>query len=106
MESELLPLPERVEVDKHLPTGVRIYAYDANTLKNYARANMEPLRAEVKALKHDLDAYITIANTETTRAERLAEALRNIRRAALDGCSAMDCARDAYDALALEDRNG
>ena len=53
---ELLPLPEKVEVDKHLPTGVRIYAYDENTLKDYARANVEhhtaAKDAEIEALRN------------------------------------------------------
>ena len=83
------------------------------SLLSEAAAEIERLRAEVKRLT----GCLATANAnheqferqwylERDRAERLAEALRNIRRAALDGCSAMDCARDAYDALALEDRNG
>lgn len=63
------------------------------------RANMEPLLAEVEHWRHK-------AAVHQYRRKKLEEALRNIRRAALDGCSAMDCARIAYDALAQEDRNG
>ena|SRR5690606_8521895 len=104
---ELLPLPERVEVDKHLPTGVRIYAYDANTLKNYARANVAhaiaPLQAEIDALRTRLEdtvrdstnkiealraevaewkrvatAQAELHDEAEARAERLAEALRGV----------------------------
>lgn len=80
---ELLPLPEKVEVDKHLPTGVRIYAYDADTLRTYARANiehhtatkdaaLEALRAEVRTLVHQNGEW-------QAHAERLAEALQLAR---------------------------
>ena len=69
---KLLPLPEKVEVDKHLPTGVRIYAYDADTLRTYASANVEhhiaAKDAEIEALRE--------------RAEQLAAALRDLLSAA------------------------
>lgn len=52
---KLLPLPDKVEVDKHLPTGVCTYAYDADTLRTYARANVEhhtaAQAAEIEALR-------------------------------------------------------
>ena len=75
---ELLPLPDKVEVDKHLPTGVRIYAYDADTLRTYARANVlhhtAPLRyaldnaaREIKTLRGVRDAQA--AEIEALRAE-------------------------------------
>lgn len=35
---ELLPLPEKSEIDRHLPTGVRVYGYTADDMKTYARA--------------------------------------------------------------------
>lgn len=83
----LLPLPEKVEVDKHLPTGVRIYAYDKNTLKDYARANVEhhtaAKDAEIEALREQADKFklqvrdtCVRAEKAEARAERLAEALR------------------------------
>lgn len=117
---KLLPLPERSEIDRHIPTGIRVYGYTADDMHAYARANLAPLQAENERLRAEVERLmgcLATANAnheqferqwylERDRAERLAEALRNIRRAALDGCSAMDCARDAYDALALEDRNG
>ena len=65
-DTKLLPLPEKVEVDKHLPTGVRIYAYDATTLKNYARANI----AHATAAK---DAEIERLAEEANRQESLKE---------------------------------
>mgnify|MGYP000022199564 CR=1 FL=1 len=98
---ELLPLPEKVEVDKHLPTGVRIYAYDADTLRTYARANIEhhtaPLRyaldnaarsikslrgvmdsyaSEIEALRAEVRTLVRQNGEWQDRAERLAEALR------------------------------
>ncbi len=65
-------------------------------------AENERLRAEFEfqaALTKDLLPYQERAVKAEARAERLAEALRGIRRDALDGCSAMDCARDAFDVL-------
>lgn len=84
-DTKLLPLPEKVEVDKHLPTGVRIYAYDANTLKDYARANVAhataPLQAEIEALRVEVAAQRTRADAmageaikHESRADRLAYA--------------------------------
>lgn len=58
-EIKLLPLPEKVEVDKHLPTGIHIYAYDVDTLRTYARANVlhytAGQAAEINALREQLD---------------------------------------------------
>jgi len=102
---ELLPLPENVEVDKHLPTGVRIYAYDATTLKNYALANVahaildkdaeidalrtlledtvrdytnkiEALRAEVAEWNRVAAAQAELHGEAEERAERLEKTLR------------------------------
>ena len=80
---ELLPLPDKVEVDKHLPTGVRIYAYDADTLRTYARANMEPLIAEIAALRAEREVicaeslkYADKSGRLEAKVDRLAEALR------------------------------
>lgn len=59
-------------------TWVRLDDHKA-ALQAYARANVAhftaPLQAEIEALRADLADYMRIANTEATRAERLAEAL-------------------------------
>ena len=114
MESKLLPLPEP---EVHDAAGYR-RAFSPVQLSAYARANVEAATEALRAEVERLMGCLATANAnheqferqwylERDRAERLAEALLNIRRAALDGCSAMDCARDAYDALALtESRNG
>ena len=109
----LLPLPEKVEVDKHLPTGVRIYAYDKNTLKDYARANVEhhtaAHAAEIEALRAEVGELHMHANQRDQyavekaaqaldwkkRAERLAEALLNILPFVEHSDSCGD--RDAYN---------
>lgn len=100
---KLLPLPDKVEVDKHLPTGVRIYAYDADTLKDYASANVEhytaPLRyaldnaaryiktlrkvrdalaAEIEALRAEVRTLVRQNGEWQARVERLADELRTI----------------------------
>lgn len=104
---EVLPLPDW--------GGAQIIP--DNLIRDYARANVahftaakdadvEALRAEVERLtaltggvEVQRDANWQAYSDEKARAERLAEALRGIRRDALDGCSAMDCARDAFDVL-------
>ena len=55
---KLPPLPPRVPVDKHLPTGVVIYGYTNDMMRDYARdyaaakdAEIEALRAEVERLQ-------------------------------------------------------
>lgn len=92
---ELLPLPEKSEIDRHLPTGVRVYGYTTSDMKTYARAcvahataakdaEIEALRAEVERLT----GCLATANAnheqferqwylERDRAERLEEALRD-----------------------------
>lgn len=92
---ELLPLPEKSEIDRHLPTGVRVYGYTTSDMRTYARAcvahataakdaEIEALRAEVERLT----GCLATANAnheqferqwylERDRAERLAEALRD-----------------------------
>ena len=71
----LLPLPEKVEVDKHLPTGVRIYAYDKNTLKDYARANVEhhtaAQAAEIEALRAEREVIVAEALKYADKSGRL-----------------------------------
>lgn len=80
---KLLPLPEKVEVDKHLPTGVRIYAYDADTLRTYARANIEyhtaTRDAEIEALRAEVRTLVRQNGEWQAHAERLAEALQLAR---------------------------
>ena len=77
---DLLPLPEKVEVDKHLPTGVRIYAYDGDTLKDYARANMEPLIAEIEALREQADKFKWQVRDTCVRAEKAESQLAALRK--------------------------
>jgi len=38
--AELPPLPDKVVVDKHLPTGVCIYGYTTKQMQDYARATL------------------------------------------------------------------
>lgn len=87
---KLLPLPDKVEVDKHLPTGVRIYAYDADTLRTYARANiehhtatkdaaLEALRAELEVIVAEAVKYADKSGRLEAKVDRLAEALQLAR---------------------------
>jgi len=88
---ELLPLPENVEVDKHLPTGVRIYAYDATTLKNYALANVAHAildkDAEIDAMRTLLEDTVRDSTNkiEALRAEVALE--RNLKADAIHACA-------------------
>lgn len=104
---ELLPLPEKSEIDRHLPTGVRVYGYTTSDMKTYARAcvahataakdaEIEALRAEVERLT----GCLATANAnheqferqwylERDRAERLEEALRPL--------AALDLTADGFD---------
>ena len=101
---KLPPLPPRVPVDKHLPTGVVIYGYTNDMMcdyaRDYARANVaakdaeiEALRAEVERLQRQLrqthkdygcelrDPNGTIweyAAAQKARVEQLEEALRGL----------------------------
>jgi hypothetical protein len=69
---ELLPLPERFSF-----MGWKTH------MRDYARANVAHATAakdaEIEDLRADLADYMRIANTEATRAERLAEALREAK---------------------------
>ena len=94
---KLPPLPPRVPVDKHLPTGVVIYGYTNDMMRDYARdyasanvaakdAEIDALRAEVRRLNFEVDAEAIYGDDRDahylqaeTRAERLAEALRDTR---------------------------
>ena len=70
---ELLPLPEKVEVDKHLPTGVRVYAYDKNTLKDYALANVlhhtAPLRYALECAARDIKTLREVRDAHAAEIE-------------------------------------
>lgn len=35
---ELLPLPKKSVIDRHLPTGVRVYGYTSEDMRGYAQA--------------------------------------------------------------------
>lgn len=56
-----VPLPEKVVVDRHLPTGVVIYAYTDDQLREYGRqrvqAALESTAAELEALRKDAERY-------------------------------------------------
>ena len=129
---DLLPLPEHfAHQSERVQEHVRAYAR-ANLPP--LQAEVERLRAEMEDYRTNGAAAVRFApnsahwsnelrrlfgddaragievlenwhRKEYARAERLAEALRAIHRAAHDGCSAMDCAREAYAALAQGDRN-
>ena len=67
---ELLPLPEKSEIDRHLPTGVRVYGYTSDDMRGYARACIAHATAakdaEIEALLADLADYMQAANAEST----------------------------------------
>ena len=100
---KLPPLPPRVPVDKHLPTGVVIYGYTNDMMcdyaRDYARANVaakdaeiEALRAEVERLTGYVQGWEQNYRDEKARAERLAEALRKMA----DGLDADAATARAY----------
>lgn len=79
---ELLPLPEKSEIDRHLPTGVRVYGYTASDMKTYARAcvahataakdaEIEALRAEVKDYRTNGAAAVRFAPSSAHWSEDL-----------------------------------
>ena len=79
---ELLPLPEKSEIDRHLPTGVRVYGYTASDMKTYARAcvahattakdaEIEALRAEVKDYRTNGAAAVRFAPSSAHWSEEL-----------------------------------
>lgn len=35
------PLPDRVVIDRHTPTGISIYGYTAQMMRDYAKAEVE-----------------------------------------------------------------
>lgn len=81
---KLLPLPEKVEVDKHLPTGVRIYAYDADTLRTYARANIEHHTAPLRyALDNAARSIKTLRGVRDAQAAEI-DALGAVREVIAD----------------------
>ena len=73
---ELLPMPEP---DIGMPGQVAFIRSD-NLLQEWCRANVlhhtTTMDTEIEALRADLADYIAAANSEATRSERLAEALR------------------------------
>ena len=89
-DTKLPPLPPRVPVDKHLPTGVVIYGYTNDMMcdyaRDYARANVAAKDAEIEALRAEVETWKNFArgNKELLqesvyRAEQLAEALRELK---------------------------
>lgn len=86
---KLLPLPEKSEIDRHIPTGVRMYGYTTDDMKTYASAcvahataargaEVEALRAEAVKLRNLRADAIHECALANVRAEQLAEALRKI----------------------------
>jgi len=117
---ELLPLPEMGHFEQRyagIPYQVRT-AYTADQMHAYARANMEPLLAEVAGLRQaltdaldDIAAVERLAADSNARAERLAEALRDARRALAFAAQHLPECNEPYERAnaALqdqEDRNG
>lgn len=119
---ELLPLPEKSEIDRHLPTGVRVYGYTADDMKTYASACVAHATtakdAEIERLKVVAHGFVDeIAARETKiealrakaaehrdgrlaaleRAERMAEALReaekDLRQLSVIDCGCKPCRR-------------
>lgn len=79
---ELLPLPEA----RACTAGTRRDCWVADEMEVYTRANMEPLLAEIAALRAERDRAMGACElisghlaTAEARAERLAEALRRQR---------------------------
>lgn len=73
---ELPPLPDRVPVDKHLPTGVLIYGYKADQMRAYGEACALAERARwAQALQ---------ARRETLRGAREWKAIDELRKLAGD----------------------
>jgi len=103
---ELLPLPEPL-----LVRGDIGGLYTGRECQHYARANMEPLRADHAALRAEYYRVVHALQDEQARAERLAEALRKARpfvAYAYDQgiVGAEDAGRELDAAIAQEDRNG
>lgn len=85
---ELLPLPEA----RACTAGTRRDCWVADEMEAYTRANMAPLIAEIERLRADVEAWKSAHGAENdachhfqgkareaeTRAERLAEALREL----------------------------
>jgi hypothetical protein len=74
-ETDLLPLPPRVGVDKHLPTGVVIYGYTHDMMRDYARANVAhataPLQAGIEALREEIGRLLDSREREGDRLDWL-----------------------------------
>ena len=76
-DTKLPPLPPRVPVDKHLPTGVVIYGYTNDMMcdyaRDYARANVAAKDAEIEALRAEVER---LAQAERDREAAEAECAR------------------------------
>ena len=104
---KLLTLPEREVIDVHVPTGIKVYGYTRQSMEAYVCANMEPLiaeiealRAEVRLLNFEVDAAAIYGDDRDahylqaeTRAEQLEEALREAKETMLSQVKweACDC---------------
>jgi hypothetical protein len=49
MSDELPALPAKVPVDKHLPTGVLLYGWTADQMRDYAAAAVAAERERIRA---------------------------------------------------------
>lgn len=99
---ELPPLPPRVPVDKHSPTGVAIYGYTHVMVRDYARACVAHATAakdaEIKALRAERMLVIENQAHWKERAERLAEALRMYEKAGIGNSTDFRLQAEARDA--------
>ena len=57
---KMSPLPEKVVVDRHIPSGVRFYGWTYDQVEAHARANMEPLIAENERLAEALRELVEV----------------------------------------------
>jgi len=106
-ETDLLPLPEWASCDEIVRDMSTSEFREA--MRDYARANMETLRAEVERLKRHAERQHAAYWRANRRAERLAEALRTIACMSeyfgKELSDARRLAEKAVAALAQEDRN-
>lgn len=82
---KLLPLPVGYSADEWGGRDTGPCLYLDEQMQHYARANVRhhaaAQAAEIEALRADVADYMSIANAEANRAERLAEALQLIESA-------------------------
>ena len=86
---KLLPLPPKQVLDLHIPSGVRLYGHSNESMQDYARANVahataalreqrEFQAALIETLRMEIEGHRIAIQQLYDRAERLAEALREL----------------------------